>query len=328
MLVKIKRANTFEEYAAEAHAENVLLFDKEKLCEIFYKEVIPALDESKGCLTVFGGFFGSLFRGLNSQSSDFDVCVFAKSDDYNLEQHCMYAEAEIDGRLMIFDIELHTVDKVFDEVRLYDAVPRKYPSVFYRSDEEKEKCALENLHKLARFHPDGATYEFSAFLLADRIFINRGQREEFAFQKLCHMVRTVDIMDVQYVRAYGNYQHALKNKETVLLRKYIYTLYELFLCRWIVERGTKPPMFFPNMLAKLGLSETELKMIQNILDINAAATEDKKKLSCPANPELNVFIRDQLEYLKEAIGNYPTDERYDALIERTAPQERQSILYF
>lgn len=82
--------------------------------------------------------------------------------------------------------------------------------------------------------------------------------------------------------AEGNYREYLKG-EIVRAKKYFYVLRPVLECRWILDRGTPPPMLFSelvkeelpvelinpvNQLLELKMNSSEVKLIKRITEIN------------------------------------------------------------
>ena len=96
--------------------------------------------------------------------------------------------------------------------------------------------------------------------------------------------------------AEGNYREYLKG-ELVKAKKYFYVLRPLLACRWILERGTPPPMLFAELV------ETQLE------------------------PELRPLVADLLQVKMETpeIGLVPRIDALNAFIERNLPVLRTQV---
>ncbi len=328
MMVELGTSKTKDEYWSLVYHQGKSAFQRDRIYDTFFREVVPALDQNKKLRVLFGNHDGSLSRGLSNKTSDIDMHIFCNTPDRDATYELLWAKAEIDGIPTAYDLAPHCWDVTREAIAAYDGVTRRYPSVFYRSREEQEKYSPENIHWNVRYRDDGEMFEFTQFLIADEVFICEREREQLTLPRLCRMVRTIDLMDLQYVRAYGNYHQLMEGQEPVLVRKYLYTLYELFLCYWIVRYGTKPSTVFQNLLAGQELSDRVRESVDRVLELNAEGKEHKTRLKCEADATLNAYIRDSLAELKEKLASYPAQERFDALMERTEPKRRHRVIYF
>lgn len=104
--------------------------------------------------------------------------------------------------------------------------------------------------------------------------------------------------------AKNNYREYLKG-EQVRLKKYFYVLRPLLACKWIIDRGTPPPMLFSQLagayldekikpqvarLLRIKMSGSEISTGKRIDEINAYIEEATEEISryldsCPAKPE-------------------------------------------
>ena len=73
--------------------------------------------------------------------------------------------------------------------------------------------------------------------------------------------------------AEGNYREYLKG-EVVKAKKYFYVLRPILACRWILEKGTSPPMLFSELM-KSELPEDLILDVTKLLDLKMNAPEVK-----------------------------------------------------
>ena len=102
--------------------------------------------------------------------------------------------------------------------------------------------------------------------------------------------------------AEGNYREYLK-VERVKAKKYFYVLRPLLACRWILERGTPPPMLFS------GLVETQLEpelrpLVEDLLRLKMDTPEIGL---IPRLDKLNAFIKTNLSVLRTQVEALPKE---------------------
>ena len=100
--------------------------------------------------------------------------------------------------------------------------------------------------------------------------------------------------------AEGNYREYLKG-ETVRAKKYFYVLRPILACRWIIDRGTPPPMLFSE-LAEAELPEYLLPETERLLDIKMNSPEVKE---IPKIEKLNQYMDKSIEEIKALIRSMP-----------------------
>lgn len=103
--------------------------------------------------------------------------------------------------------------------------------------------------------------------------------------------------------AEGNYREYLKG-EMVRAKKYFYVLRPLLACRWILERGTPPPMGFAELV------ETQLEprlrpVVEALLRLKMETPEVGE---VPRIDALNKFIETSLPVLRTRVESLPREE--------------------
>ncbi len=101
--------------------------------------------------------------------------------------------------------------------------------------------------------------------------------------------------------AESNYRSYLKG-DTVIAKKYFYVLRPILACRWIIDKGTPPPMLFSE-LASAELPEFLRPEVERLLDLKINFPEAKK---IPKIDVLNDYLDKTLAEIKEKI-NEPED---------------------
>lgn len=92
--------------------------------------------------------------------------------------------------------------------------------------------------------------------------------------------------------------------EEVPLKKYLYVLRPLLACRWILTRGTPPPMLFSELTAAC-LDEAMKPTVEKLLEQKIRTPEVK---TGPRIEALNHFIEAELPLLESRINALPSED--------------------
>lgn len=103
--------------------------------------------------------------------------------------------------------------------------------------------------------------------------------------------------------AEGNYREYLKGK-IVRAKKYFYVLRPLLACRWILERGTPPPMRFTELVE----SQLEPKLRPVVGSLLSLKMETPEVGEVPRINALNEFIETNLPVLRARVESLPNKE--------------------
>lgn len=104
--------------------------------------------------------------------------------------------------------------------------------------------------------------------------------------------------------AEGNYRDYLKG-ETVRAKKYFYVLRPILACKWILEKQTKPPMLFDELMASQ--LEPELRpAVERLLDLKMNAPEIKE---IPRVDEINRYLDRMIEEVRAQIAQCPVENK-------------------
>lgn len=106
--------------------------------------------------------------------------------------------------------------------------------------------------------------------------------------------------------AEGNYKDYLRG-EQVKLKKYFYGLRPLLACRWILERGTPPPMRFQE-LAEAQLAEEQRETVNRLLELKRNAPEVKQ---IPRIDALNDYLLQGFAEVKAQVERLPREAPRD-----------------
>ena len=102
--------------------------------------------------------------------------------------------------------------------------------------------------------------------------------------------------------ASSNYREYLKG-DTVKAKKYFYVLRPVLACRWILDRGTPPPMLFSE-LVEAELAPALLQDVNRLLDLKMNAPEIK---TIPKIDSINHYLDSSIEEVRSRIVQLPED---------------------
>jgi predicted nucleotidyltransferase len=100
--------------------------------------------------------------------------------------------------------------------------------------------------------------------------------------------------------AEGNYRDYLRG-EMVRAKKYFYVLRPILACKWILEKGTPPPMLFAE-LVKSELPDDLSETVYQLLDLKMNSPEIKE---IPRIDQLNRYLDTGIVSVKEQIEKLP-----------------------
>ena len=96
--------------------------------------------------------------------------------------------------------------------------------------------------------------------------------------------------------AEGNYREYLKG-EKVRAKKYFYVLRPVLACRWILEKGTPPPMLFEELI-KAELPEELFKDVGKLLELKMNSPEIRE---IDRMDRVNEYLDQEIENIKEKV---------------------------
>ena len=105
--------------------------------------------------------------------------------------------------------------------------------------------------------------------------------------------------------ASGNYREYLRG-DVVRAKKYFYVMRPVLACRWILDKGTPPPMLFSE-LVKAELDPALLPDINRLLDLKMNAPEIK---TIPAIESINRYLDSSIEEVRSQIARLPDDTNH------------------
>lgn len=106
--------------------------------------------------------------------------------------------------------------------------------------------------------------------------------------------------------AEGNYREYLKS-DMVKAKKYFYVLRPILACKWILHKGTRPPMLFRELMDS-ELEDILKPTVEALLDLKTNAPEVKL---IPRVDVLNQYLDQALLEVKEQIATVPYDKDSD-----------------
>lgn len=106
--------------------------------------------------------------------------------------------------------------------------------------------------------------------------------------------------------AEGNYRDYLRG-DMVRAKKYFYVLRPILACRWILEKGTPPPMRF----ADLADSQLEADLKGIVDDLLTLKMNEPEVRLIPRIDPLNRYLDESIQEIKERIAQCPDRERRD-----------------
>ena len=105
--------------------------------------------------------------------------------------------------------------------------------------------------------------------------------------------------------ASSNYREYLKG-DTVKAKKYFYVLRPVLACRWILDKGTPPPMLFSELM-DAELDSAILPDVNRLLDLKMNAPEIK---TIPKIESINHYLDSSIEEVRSRIVQLPEDANH------------------
>ena len=105
--------------------------------------------------------------------------------------------------------------------------------------------------------------------------------------------------------ASSNYREYLKG-DTVKAKKYFYVLRPVLACRWILDKGSPPPMLFSELM-EAELDPVLLPDVNRLLDLKMNAPEIK---TIPKIDSINRYLDSSIEEVRSRIVQLPEDANH------------------
>ena len=106
--------------------------------------------------------------------------------------------------------------------------------------------------------------------------------------------------------ASGNYRDYLK-RDMVKAKKYFYVLRPILACRWILDKGTPPPMRFGELMDSQ-LPDYLKETVKSLLDLKMNSPEVKE---IPRIDMLNEYLDESIDEVKALVEQYPREVMKD-----------------
>ncbi len=106
--------------------------------------------------------------------------------------------------------------------------------------------------------------------------------------------------------AEGNYREYLKDDE-VKIKKYFYVLRPVLACRWVIDKGTQPPMLFSE-LADAQLPDSLLPDVDRLFNLKIKSPEVKM---IPRIDRINKYLDEEIARIKSKLKDTSDDRQAD-----------------
>lgn len=257
-----------------------------KIIELARKELHRIENEHK-CEIVLAGFIGSCINGLGNEKSDFDIRAISLGGDsiedsffvsYNYGSICL-------------ETKIYPFDRIYRDLKEWKSVKKEYPTILSNMQHPFVHDDISrNIVRLSLISP---IFQSSSFIHNHVVFINDS-------------LSVIEALDYEYSRAYMNFHKFLCN-EKVNVRKYLYTLLEIFSLHWILENISFPGDFI-SLLSYINPSDYLSGIINDLLETNL--TECKENLFIEKQNCINKYIENELKILNKKIINF-ADENFN-----------------
>lgn len=284
-------------------------------CMSMIQENAGRIEEELECRLLFGAVSGSISLNLSNASSDVDCCLVV---DGRSKGFSGIRIKRIDRAGMGLDCFYAPLREIEAECITYGAVGRKYPTRFYRSQEETDEIVNRKDHERPGFLKEMV---MRIYLADKRMELQKGSVEN-AYGNLKEGLRLIDIWDAYFSRAYGNYWERIREQEQVSVRKYLYTISEIMVCRAVLK-GMRPVMDFEYLVGGggAGIEQPVLELCRALWEKNRCSSIAKEKSYTLTIPYLNIWIENQLEELVDRMR-----KKEDFLKEAYLPLDKSESL--
>jgi len=301
---------------------NDIVLRDEKVYEAVSRSIedIEKIVEGK---VYYGRCAGSRVQGLCSSASDEDIHLFVDaSEQYKAEAAKEFGLSSIgggkvwdymvtlnDGERVPFDLDLVFRDEIEKKNAVYKDEIKKYPTVYHRTAEEQER--MNRAYPTLRAREDYSLWMQQLLFLNDTVWV----KDEEGYCQYLEALKdrfVIDFLDGFFCRILGNWNNCINNKEEVLVRKYLYTVFHIEMSCWILKKNTKPPMNFLELISTVEIDKSVCDEILKYYYLNSNATIYKTKYFEPKSDILNEYIIQMIEYLCQNIRLYSkTFSAYD-----------------
>lgn len=246
-----------------------------------------------GELPLFGAVGGSISLNLANSKSDIDMYAVMQNS-YRINTEVSVCQVRLQD--IELDIMCVPIDELQRECINYDSVEHIYPTRFHRKAGETEK--IKGLKDIER--PDFKR-EMVMRIFQSVPIIEFGQGTvQGGYGLLKQGLKLIDIWDMHFSRAYGNFHENIKDREKVLLRKYLYTISEITICNQLMLENKRPIMDFEQMFTPTYCIYKDIYLInvcKKLWEQNRQCDADKSKKYVLLDNKLNNWIEMQLKEL-------------------------------
>lgn len=251
------------------------------------------IEQEIGGTPLFGAVGGSVSFNLANKSSDIDFYLAVRKTQ---RKETVVETKKIELSDVVVDFMCVPVEKLILACNEYCNADRKYPTIFYRSKKEEE--LIKQNRDVER--PDFKREMVGRIYLADRLLEFEPDSARENYKDLKEACKRIDIWDSYFNRAYGNYHEKIKDSDRIQLRKYLYTISEVTVCRLLTERHEKPVLDFRQMFSYpyCPYKDSEIiKICNKLWDENRKSNIDKVEAHISPIEDLNQWLEIQLEEL-------------------------------
>lgn len=243
---------------------------------------LQRIEEEYDCQIVLAGFIGSRVNGLGNESSDYDIRAIALSEQKQEEKNFFVSKVY---DTVCLETKIYWFDKIYEDSLEWDRLDKIYPTI--TGDLEHRLVHDDDMRSMIRLTRVEPILHATSFLEKYQLLADKS-------------LKIVDALDYEYSRAYMNYKKALSG-ENVNIRKYLYTLYEIFSIRWILQNKTYPKDFYTE-LSEMNMSQDVFDIIQMLLEINKTVLKENAFIE--KQELLNAFIKQELLELEKEISDF------------------------
>lgn len=275
----------------------------DNMCKKITCEIMKRLHEIERDFeseVLFGAVGGSISLGLNNQSSDIDIYLVFGQTEHKAMRPVSIGMCEGNHRVKKADFMALDANKLKEEIERYNQTKILYPTKLHRTGEDNE------FQKKDIEREDFGRSVLCRIFLADEV-VNREKLNEFV-GKIQGGLQTVLLIDNQFTRLYGNVAEKIRDKESVPIRKYLYSLWSVWVCLLLMRGVPKPYSNFAYLQKQVAefdddfLGKFEHANRENIYEIlkrNEAAAEDKAIAMMPSQDWLNEYLEKCVSKIQE-----------------------------
>lgn len=231
---------------------------------------------------------GSYSMGLQNRASDIDFYAIIQNDRMmEIPECCSFYDCNIQQQI---DVMCVSIDAIIQDIVEYNEISHCYPTYVFR----EKNLDMGQVKDMQR--DDFKRGMVFRTILSDFVWIKDGIEKCFSLFR--DILQRKYVLDFYFTRAIGNYDNFIVGKERVAVRKYLYTLHEIWYCQWIMTKDTIPPMNFMKLESEMSDDIGNLKKkVQGLLSKNYDACLAKEILVVNSDEEINQYIKEKLIWI-------------------------------